>query len=551
MHSSKGARLHLVASLIFILILFIPFIQLAGANDGNLSISGTKFLDMDANGVKAANEPGLAGYAIYWDKNNNTKWDSDEDRVLTDENGNYTYNKLSNNTYIIRELILGGDNLLPSFPQYGYYSINLTDKNVTGKDFGSTVPSPVNETTILIILGLFAAFFIAAGFLALFKCFSEMKSLEGKQNSDKKTKIQIIQIQLAAGFILLILGLFLLITLLQYSRDITGRGAILANYSSSLVIPGVITILIFIAVLAMLYTQTKLRQMDDTNGMRKTISGLLVVGLIVVVLFALSGTINDNNQNIITQFIQLVGVVIAFYFGSRATESAYKDAQEKADEGDAEKDLDIKDVIFKKSPDGRNKTITVVISNSKKRNFKLKKVSINKENTILFTHTFEPEEEVKETHNPYTTHDLKVEEDEMKDFNANTNYNISIETSIGKKEVTRKITGPISEEKANAERDLDIIDVIFKKNADGSTKTITVVISNSKKRNFTLNKVSINKGNENLFTDEPGEEIKDNPHTTDLEFKGDDFDKTTEYDIIIETSIGKKEVTRKITVPES
>lgn len=50
------------------------------------------FLTWMQMGVKAANEPGLAGYAIYWDKNNNTKWDSDEDRVLTDENGNYTYN---------------------------------------------------------------------------------------------------------------------------------------------------------------------------------------------------------------------------------------------------------------------------------------------------------------------------------------------------------------------------------------------------------------------------------------------------------------------------
>ena len=396
----------------------------------NLSISGTKFLDMDANGAKSATEPGLVGYAIYLDNNKNTVWDSDEDRVLTEGNGNYTFNKLSRGTYTIRELVLSGNKLVPSFPQSGYYLVNLTDNNITGKDFGSTIPSPISETAILIVLALFAAFFIAGGFFALYRGFSEMKSLEEKQNSNKKIKIKTIQIQVASGFILLILGLFLLITLLQYSRDITGRGAILANNSSSLVIPGVITILIFIAVLAMLYTQTKLKQMDDTSGMRKTISGLLVVGLIVVVLFALSGTINDANQNIITQFIQLVGVVIAFYFGSRATESAYKDAiSGKADEGDAEKDLDINKVTY----NSNKKEINIEISNNKKRNFTLKKISIMEGDTEIISKDLG--ERASETLNSHTA----IVQDKDEKIEEGKEYKIVIETSIGKKTATKTI----------------------------------------------------------------------------------------------------------------
>ena len=396
----------------------------------SLSISGTKFLDMDANGAKSATEPGLVGYAIYLDNNKNTVWDSDEDRVLTEGNGNYTFNKLSRGTYTIRELVLSGNKLVPSFPQSGYYLVNLTDNNITGKDFGSTIPSPISETAILIVLALFAAFFIAGGFFALYRGFSEMKSLEEKQNSNKKIKIKTIQIQVASGFILLILGLFLLITLLQYSRDITGRGAILANNSSSLVIPGVITILIFIAVLAMLYTQTKLKQMDDTSGMRKTISGLLVVGLIVVVLFALSGTINDANQNIITQFIQLVGVVIAFYFGSRATESAYKDAiSGKADEGDAEKDLDINKVTY----NSNKKEINIEISNNKKRNFTLKKISIMEGDTEIISKDLG--ERASETLNSHTA----IVQDKDEKIEEGKEYKIVIETSIGKKTATKTI----------------------------------------------------------------------------------------------------------------
>jgi uncharacterized membrane protein YozB (DUF420 family) len=444
---SKGSGLSQTASLTFLILFSILFVQLAGAGGENLSISGTNFLDIDSNGIKAPSEPGLAGYTIYWDKDNNTRWDAGEDYVLTDENGKYNLSKLSNGTYIIRELVSSGNKFQPSSPRYGYYSVNLTDKNVTGRDFGNSIPLAIPEFTILILLGLFALFFIAAGLIVLYKGLSEIKILDGEQKGDKRTKIQIL---VASGFILLILGLYLLIIILQNSRNIAGGGTALMGNSYALVTPVVLTLLVFGVVLLMLYTQTKLKQKDDTGVMRKTIAGLLVVGLIAVVLFALNGTINNENQDIIIQYIQLVGIVIAFYFGTRATEDAYKGARTsegKADEGDAKKDLDIKDVTYE------NSAISMSISNAKKRNFTLKGVSIKDGEKELFAFTYpEPGMPVSEALDPYMTGPLKVGKDEMDGFDTTREYTITIDTSIGQKSVTRKINGKTDKEETGKEK---------------------------------------------------------------------------------------------------
>jgi len=63
----------------------------------------------------------------------------------------------------------------------------------------------------------------------------------------------------------------------------------------------------------------------ETGAMRKTIAGLLVIGLVVVIFFALT-TPDLGNKDLITQYIQLVGIIIAFYFGSRSTGSAVEAA---------------------------------------------------------------------------------------------------------------------------------------------------------------------------------------------------------------------------------
>jgi heme/copper-type cytochrome/quinol oxidase subunit 2 len=449
MLSSKVAGLRRTASLAIILALFsILFIQFAGANEGYLNISGTKFLDLDSNGIKTPSEPGLANYIIYFDKNNNTRWDSGETYVQTLENGEYRFTKLSNkthkNSFIIRELVSSGDKFRPSSPRSGYYSVNLTDNkvtNATGIDFGNSISIASEEkkdNTISLIWWLIAIALIVIGAIALIIGWLMLKSLDKAQNkgekeksADKRTEIHVL---VALGLILLFLGFYLLITLLQLSRDLTSVETVMMWNSFALITPVFLALLVFGAVLLMLYVQKILKQRDETGGMRKTIAGLLVAGLIAVVLFSLSGTINSENQNIITQYIQLVGIVIAFYFGSRATEDAYKGS--KGGEGNAQDDLEVKKVTY----DPQNKEIMIKVSNSKGRSFGVNTVKIEDEKSVLASGPAVAfgSESFKEIDIRLKL--TKEQMDKLDKIKEDKEYNITIETTpIGSKNCKSKI----------------------------------------------------------------------------------------------------------------
>jgi len=252
---------------------------------------------------------------------------------------------------------------------------------------------------------------------------------------DKKTTIKI-----GSGFILLILGIAMAISGAQmFGIAITGAGG-----SFSLVIPVVLTLLVFGAVLAMLYAQTSLNKQDsEAGGMRKTIAGLLVVGLIAVVLFALGGRIQPDSKDIITQYVQLVGIVIAFYFGSKATSDAYKGASE--DEGDAEKDLDIENAAY----DCSTGIFSIDLINKNSKNFTFNGISIkDKDNKVLFSQTFPSGLPISASgKNPMSVAvaDAK-KKNELKDiFKANKEkkYTITIDTSMkpkSSKSVDEEIT---------------------------------------------------------------------------------------------------------------
>jgi photosystem II stability/assembly factor-like uncharacterized protein len=81
------------------------------------SISGVKYQDSNANGVKDGTEPGLAGFTIYIDANNNGTLDAGEVSTVTGATGTYSFTNLGppvimgvansatfNGTYPIREV---------------------------------------------------------------------------------------------------------------------------------------------------------------------------------------------------------------------------------------------------------------------------------------------------------------------------------------------------------------------------------------------------------------------------------------------------------------
>ncbi len=69
-----------------------------------ISIGGVKFGDTTGNGVRNPNDPGLAGFTIYIDANNNGVLDPGERNTVTDANGNYIFTNIGPGTYIIREV---------------------------------------------------------------------------------------------------------------------------------------------------------------------------------------------------------------------------------------------------------------------------------------------------------------------------------------------------------------------------------------------------------------------------------------------------------------
>jgi subtilisin family serine protease len=71
-------------------------------------ISGSKWNDLNGDGKQDANEPGLAGWTIYLDDNQNGQLDSGETSTKTDINGDYTFTNLNPGTYTVAEVLKPG-----------------------------------------------------------------------------------------------------------------------------------------------------------------------------------------------------------------------------------------------------------------------------------------------------------------------------------------------------------------------------------------------------------------------------------------------------------
>ena len=66
-------------------------------------MSGVKFGDLNANGVRDAGEPGLAGWTVYVDYDNDGARGPGEPYAVTDANGSYTIDHVALGSFRIRE----------------------------------------------------------------------------------------------------------------------------------------------------------------------------------------------------------------------------------------------------------------------------------------------------------------------------------------------------------------------------------------------------------------------------------------------------------------
>ncbi|NEP58627.1 MAG: S8 family serine peptidase, partial [Symploca sp. SIO2G7] len=71
-------------------------------------IHGSKWNDVNGNGVWDTGELGLEGWTIYLDQNNNGRLDNGELSTVTDANGDYWFTDLAADTYTVAEVLLPG-----------------------------------------------------------------------------------------------------------------------------------------------------------------------------------------------------------------------------------------------------------------------------------------------------------------------------------------------------------------------------------------------------------------------------------------------------------
>lgn len=122
-----------------------------------LSVSGMNFKDLDADGAKDEGEPGLSGWTIYVDYNDNNLWEANEPQAVTDQYGGYTISGITTGTYKVRELVQEGwtctypnrgtadTNYKPVVSNQCWHSLTFTSTSaLIGKDFGNRLTSTVD-----------------------------------------------------------------------------------------------------------------------------------------------------------------------------------------------------------------------------------------------------------------------------------------------------------------------------------------------------------------------------------------------------------------------
>ncbi len=109
-----------------------------------VEIYGTKFNDVDGDGVWDAGEPNMPGWEIYLDENGNGTYEPSEPNVITDSGGMYRFTDLDTPvTYRVREVMKDGwTQTLPGGPG-NEYVIDAEPNNIYGPcDFGNIEGAP-------------------------------------------------------------------------------------------------------------------------------------------------------------------------------------------------------------------------------------------------------------------------------------------------------------------------------------------------------------------------------------------------------------------------
>jgi hypothetical protein len=107
-------------------------------------ISGTKFEDLDADGVKDAGEQALAGQVVYLDSNDDGDNDAGEPSATTDASGNYEFTRTPG-TYTVRTLSPAGWTCIAPSPCAHTVTVTSSGDHAN-RDFGMEGPPEIEVT---------------------------------------------------------------------------------------------------------------------------------------------------------------------------------------------------------------------------------------------------------------------------------------------------------------------------------------------------------------------------------------------------------------------
>jgi hypothetical protein len=103
-------------------------------------IQGTVWNDVNADGVRAAGDPGLGDWTIFMDLNQNNTLDAGEPTTLTDASGAYSFPSVVVGTYHVGEILQPGWNTSPGHPAIA--TVTVASENPGRADFANFTPTP-------------------------------------------------------------------------------------------------------------------------------------------------------------------------------------------------------------------------------------------------------------------------------------------------------------------------------------------------------------------------------------------------------------------------
>lgn len=103
-------------------------------------VTGFKWLDINGDGIRDSNEPGLAGVYIYLDLDGDQRPDLGEPASITNADGSYTLTPSTPGTYAIREVVESG--YIQTYPSAGQHIVTYDGTNpLRGYNFGNNESS--------------------------------------------------------------------------------------------------------------------------------------------------------------------------------------------------------------------------------------------------------------------------------------------------------------------------------------------------------------------------------------------------------------------------